>query len=195
MKKIKSFKSGALLAAGLLLMGSAHAEAVSGQDLAYSCAGCHGTNGVSNGPATPTIAGMSEIYLTDTMLAYKDGRTSTIMERIAKGYTEAEIEAMSKFFAGQKFVSASQKNDSALAASGAKLHDKYCEKCHEEGGTSAEDDSGFLKGQWQPYTVNTLEDLRDGHREMPKKMKKKIEEMRAANPDALRALSEYYAGK
>ncbi len=195
MKKVKSFKSGALLAAGLLLMGAAQAEEVSGQALAYSCAGCHGTNGVSAGPATPTIAGLSETYLTDTMLAYKEGRFSTIMERIAKGYTETEIEAMSKFFAGQKFVPVDQKNDAALAASGAKLHDKYCEQCHSEGGTVAEDDSGFLKGQWKAYTVNSLEDFRDGHREMPKKMKRKIEEMRAGNPDALRELSEYYAGK
>jgi sulfide dehydrogenase cytochrome subunit len=195
MKKVKLFKSTAFLAAGLLLMGSAHAEAVSGQDLAYSCAGCHGTNGVSTGPATPSIAGMSETYLIDTMMAYKDGRASTIMTRIAKGYTDAQIEAMSKFFAGLSFVAADQKNDSASAANGAKLHDKYCEKCHEDGGTSADDDSGFLKGQWKPYMVNTLEDFRDGHREMPKKMKKKVEQMRAANPDALRDLSEYYAGK
>ena len=63
--------------------------------LSYTCAGCHGTDGVSVGPASPTLAGMAEDTFTDAMETFKLGeRPSTIMERIAKGYSEQDIALM-----------------------------------------------------------------------------------------------------
>jgi len=65
--------------------------------MANTCAGCHGTNGQSVGPASPNLAGMSESYFIDSMMGFKalpkgknhaeDARPATIMQRIAKGYT------------------------------------------------------------------------------------------------------------
>ena len=61
--------------------------------LAETCEGCHGTGGNSMGPASPSIAGMSEDYLIEALTDYQSGDTrSTIMGRIMKGYTEDEIE-------------------------------------------------------------------------------------------------------
>ena len=103
---------------GLLLFSTAvsrsYAESASATPsmtmLAYTCAGCHGVNGSSVGPATPTIAGISEDYFIETMEAYKTGeRPSTIMTRIAKGYSEKEIELMAKYFSRQSFVRLKQK--------------------------------------------------------------------------------------
>lgn len=195
MRKILSFRSGALLATGLLLLGTAHAEMPSSQALAYTCAGCHGTNGVSNGPATPSLAGISKDYMIESMEAYKTGeRPATIMNRIAKGYSEKEIVAMSEFFAKQKYTPAEQEVDAKLAKKGAKLHDKYCEKCHEDGGTSVEDDAGLLKGQWRPYLADSFADYHSGKREMTKKMKKKFDKM-AEKPENMKALIEFYSAK
>jgi len=42
-------------------------------DPANTCAGCHGTGGASVGPASPTIAGKSAVYINDVMAAYKSG--------------------------------------------------------------------------------------------------------------------------
>ncbi|MEW8469896.1 MAG: c-type cytochrome, partial [Candidatus Thiodiazotropha sp.] len=167
----------------------------SAEMLAVTCAGCHGTNGASAGPATPSIGGISAIYFEEVMVGFKDGSVkNTIMGRIAKGYSDDEIKAMGEYFSKKPFVAAKQDFDAGLAKKGAKLHDKYCEKCHAEGGTSAEDDSGILMGQLIPYLHYTLGDYKAGDREMTKKMKKKVNQMIKKEGDAgFEALFNYYA--
>ncbi len=197
MKKVKALQA-ALVACGLAFAGSAMASGPSAEALAYTCAGCHGTNGQSNGPASPTLAGMSKPVMVETMKGFKSGEiNSTIMGRIAKGYTDEQFAQMGDFFASQKFSPASQSSDAKLAATGEKLHEKYCEKCHSEGGSAAmakEDEVGVLAGQWKPYLHYTMNDFSNGKREMPKKMKKKLEKLMQKEGDAgLKALLEYYA--
>lgn len=163
--------------------------------LANTCAGCHGTHGASAGPATPSIGGMSAVYFEEIMQDFKSGEVkSTIMGRIAAGYSEEEIKAMADFYSKQPFVAASQPSDAALAKEGAKLHEKYCEKCHADGGTSAEDDSGILAGQLTPYLHFTIADFKAGDREMPKKMSKQFTNLMKKEGDAgLEALLNFYA--
>lgn len=194
--KRKIALSAVLIASGFALSDAATAETPSAEMLANTCFGCHGTGGVSNGPATPTIAGVSKDYFIDQMEHYQTGDIrSTIMGRIAKGYTKEEIKAMAGYFSKQKFVPAKgQKFDAKLAKQGAKLHDKYCEKCHAEGGTSAEDDAGILAGQWTPYLKYTLADINAGKSQMPKKMMKKLKKMHKKKGKASDdALLNYYA--
>ena len=196
----------ALLATGLALGASSAVVAedkpavLSGAGtsmLADTCAGCHGTDGASNGPASPVIAGLSEEYFVELMEEFASGEIpSTIMGRIAKGYSEGEIKQMAKHFGAKPFVRAKQDFDAGKVKKGKKLHDKYCEKCHADGGTSAEDDAGVLAGQWTPYLIWTLQDYRAGDREMTKKMKKKVEQMLAKEGDeGIQALLNYYASQ
>ena len=78
---------------------SVQAEDIKGKLLALSCTSCHGTHGLSPG-AMPTLYGKSEEYLEQSMREYKsDKRPSTMMNRIAKGYTLEEILLISKYFA------------------------------------------------------------------------------------------------
>ncbi len=172
--------------------------------LANTCAGCHGTDGVSTGPATPSIAGLSVEYFIEMMEEFKEAETpSTIMTRIAKGYSGDEIKAMAAHFGKMKFVPAKQGFDKKLAKAGAKLHDKYCEKCHADGGTSKEDDSGILAGQWTPYLKATMSDyinfMNDGEgdkREPTKKMKKKVKKLlEKKGHKGVEALMHFYASK
>ncbi|MCW9025155.1 MAG: cytochrome c4 [Gammaproteobacteria bacterium] len=182
---------------GSLLYGSAMAAAPSASMLANTCAGCHGTNGSSMGPASPTIAGISKDFFIETMEAYKAGeRVSTIMSRIAKGYTEEEIKRMAGFFSQQKFVRQPQEHDAQKAKLGKKLHKKYCEKCHEDGGSSSKDDAGILAGQWDKYLRYSMEDFTSGDREMQKKMKKKVESLQKDHGDkGMDALIHYYTSQ
>ncbi len=169
----------------------------SGPMLASTCEGCHGTDGNSNGPATPSIAGMSEDYLTEAMEEFRDGDTkSTIMGRVAKGYTDDEIEAMSVYYSEQTYVGAGQSTDAGTVATGEKLHNKYCEKCHHDGGSDASDDSGILAGQWTPYLHYTLTDFASGDRAISRKMKKKMDQLLAAEGQAgLDAIIAYYGSQ
>ena len=170
-------------------------DGASTEMLANTCAGCHGPNGASSGPSIPTLGGMSSTYLVEMMEAYKSGEVpSTIMGRLAKGYTKKENEQLGEYFAKQEYVPVAQKSDSTLAAKGAKLHEKYCDKCHKESGTSAEDDSGFLKGQWKAYLVAQMIDFKSNDRKPTKKMNKKLKKLRKAHgDDGVKALIEYYS--
>jgi sulfide dehydrogenase cytochrome subunit len=195
--KYKKRLQGIFIACSVAVGGVAFAATPSASMLGNTCAGCHGTNGNSQGPATPTIAGISSEYFIESMAAYKSGeRPSTIMTRIAKGYTDEEIKLMAEFFAKQKFDRKKQKFDPKMAKQGKKLHEKYCEKCHEDGGRSTEDDAGILGGQWKPYLKYTLEDFTSGHREMDKKMKKKLDQLHKSKGDAgYEQLLNYYASQ
>lgn len=182
-----------IFGSGLLLGAMQLSAAPTASMLADTCAGCHGTDGVSTGPATPSIAGLSEIYFTDTMAAFKSGdRHSTVMNRIAKGYTDEEIKLMAGHFARLPRATTTQKTDAAQVARGEKLYSKNCGKCHDENGTLADDDAGILASQWLPYLHYSLEDFTSGLREMPKKMKKKVDALSAEEIDAL---LQYFASQ
>ena len=164
--------------------------------IANTCAGCHGTYGASMGPSIPTLGGMSATYLVETMEGYKTGEIpSTIMGRLAKGYTTEEFEQMGEYFAKQEYVEAKgQTSDKAKAKKGAKIHKKYCEKCHSEGGTLAEDDSGFLTGQWKAYLAAQMKDYHNKDRKASKKMAKKMKKMLNKEGSAgAEALVEFYS--
>ena len=67
--------------------------------LSYTCAGCHGTDGVSPG-SIPSIACKSADAIDKALKEYRDGkRFSTVMGRHVKGYTDQEIQLIAGFFA------------------------------------------------------------------------------------------------
>ncbi len=195
MKHVKTLGA-ALIVGSLAFTGSSFAAGASGEALSYTCAGCHGTNGASTGPASPSLAGMSAVYLADSMRAFKSGdRESTIMMRIAKGYSDDDFDKMGAFFEKQKMHSAMQ-SSGGMASKGEKLHDKYCDKCHAESGMDPEDEAGQLGGQWTAYTKYQLEDVMDGSRDPGKKMTKALKKMHKKEGDAgIQALLDYYASK
>ena len=72
-----------------------------GMVLALSCASCHGTDGASP-DAIPRIKGRSAEYIEKAMLQFKAGeRPATVMNRIAKGYTDEEIKLLSAYLGNQ----------------------------------------------------------------------------------------------
>jgi cytochrome c553 len=74
----------------------------SGRDLAATCSNCHGTGGVSSGEV-PSLAGQPKESLVTKMQAFKSGNaTGTIMPQLAKGYTDAQIDALAAWFSTQK---------------------------------------------------------------------------------------------
>ncbi|MCC6377225.1 MAG: c-type cytochrome [Burkholderiales bacterium] len=71
------------------------------RDMAATCANCHGTNGVSSG-GTDSLAGVPKAETARKMREYKAGnRPSTVMQQLAKGFTDEQIDAMAAWFAAQ----------------------------------------------------------------------------------------------
>jgi sulfide dehydrogenase cytochrome subunit len=184
-----------LVAAGLSLASGAMAA-----DLAATCVGCHGTDGVSTDPNSPTIAGLSNDYIVASLQDYKKKARPSVEVTIGAGekkgqkgdmiqavtnLSEADINALAKTFSEKKFVRAKQTADAALAAKGKEIHDKLCDKCHTEGGSVASDDSGILAGQWMPFLKTQLVAYKAGKRPVPTKMQPKLDQVQAADFDAL----------
>jgi sulfide dehydrogenase cytochrome subunit len=69
---------------------------------ASSCSGCHAAKaGVDT--AVPRLAGRAAADIVAQMQAFKAGqRPATVMDRIAKGLTDAEVEAIAAWYAQQK---------------------------------------------------------------------------------------------
>jgi sulfide dehydrogenase cytochrome subunit len=96
---IKTLNAGFVAALTISALSSpASGEMASGNIMANTCYSCHGTNGVSAG-SMPTISGKSQKFIARAMKDFQSGkRKGTVMNRIAKGFSEAEIDSLSKVF-------------------------------------------------------------------------------------------------
>jgi sulfide dehydrogenase cytochrome subunit len=180
------------LATGVLTISAlAQAAPPSAAMLSYACAGCHGTNGGSAGPTMPSLASQSKEAIEAAMKKFKSGeRPSTIMGRLAKGYSDAEITAMAEFFSKQKLHVTSQALDAAKVKKGASLQESNCGRCHIEDGKEGKDDTPVMASQWLPYMQMQMADYQSGKRKMPEKMAEKVKPLSAAD---LEALLHFYA--
>lgn len=95
------------LCAAAAALGTMHAVAQGGdpksaRSLAATCANCHGSGGVSVGDVE-SLAGKPREEIVRKMQEFKSGaRPATIMNQLAKGYTDEQIEALAGWFAAQK---------------------------------------------------------------------------------------------
>ena len=154
--------------------------------ISFACAGCHGTNGGSAGNLMPSLASQSKTTIVDAMKKFQSGeRTSSIMGRLAKGFTESDFEAMGDFFSKQKLHATNQKIDKAKAKKGADLQEANCSRCHLEDGKEGKDDTPVMASQWLPYLQIQMEMYLSGERKMPEKMAEKVKPLSKAELDAL----------
>jgi sulfide dehydrogenase cytochrome subunit len=171
------------------------------------CADCHGKDGASTQSDVPSLGGASEQYLLDAMAAYRDGkrpcpetafrsgdkkRPKTDMCKVASKLSAEDTATVARRLAAAPFVKARQPFDATKAATGQKIHNQQCEKCHADGGASAEDDAGILAGQWTPYLRDTFAQYTNGSRPQAEKMKVKFN---ALKPEEQEALLHYYASQ
>ena len=73
------------------------------RSLAATCGQCHGTDGHAiDAAAVPGLAGLPASYVVEQMNAFKSGaRTATVMHQIARGYSDAQIDQLARYFAAQ----------------------------------------------------------------------------------------------
>jgi sulfide dehydrogenase cytochrome subunit len=154
--------------------------------LSNACAGCHGTNGGSAGPSMPSLSSQSKEAIVTAMKKFKSGeRPSSIMGRIAKGYSDADFAAMGEFFSKKKLHATNQALDPAKVARGKSLEEASCSRCHMEGGREGKDDSPVMASQWLPYLHMQMGMYLTGERKMPEKMAEKVKPLSRQDLDAL----------
>jgi sulfide dehydrogenase cytochrome subunit len=93
----------AAFAAALLTAGVAAAQdGPSGQAMVQTCYVCHGPEGRSAEAVPALLRGQKE-FVVRQMIEFKaDRRPATIMNRIAKSYSDEQIAAIADYLAGLK---------------------------------------------------------------------------------------------
>ena len=100
---MKIARMAALAAFAAFPLACAAQQGATARALAATCANCHGTDGRSVTKEVKPLAGMAQQDLAAALRAFKAGtRPATVMHQIAKGYNDAQIEALASYFSGVK---------------------------------------------------------------------------------------------
>ena len=180
--------------AGLLAIGMASGTAFAADT--DQCDQCHGADGNSSAPEVPSIAGMSDVYIADSLVAYASGDRPSVkytpaggsesdMVTVSKALSEADISAVAAHYAGLTYKPQEQGGDAAMIEQGKAIFAKRCDKCHTDGGSLADDDSGLLLGQGKVYLENQFAAFAAGERYMSKKMAKSFKKLSDADKAAV----------
>ena len=140
------------------------ADVAAGKALAEGCAACHGADGVSQMPLTPSLAGQPDEFVQWQLVYFRSGaRRSEVMGQIAEALSNEDIRSLGAYYASLPPPKPAAAAD-ALAQSGEKLAlRRRCQSCH------ADDYNGFraaarLSDQREDVLLKALQDFRSGKR-------------------------------
>lgn len=152
------------LAAALLVAGAlAHAQQPATPAKLPLCTACHGAQGNSQIPNTPSLAGQPKLFIENQLVLIREGlRDIPPMKGLMDGVSDAEIVELAAYFAAQKPVpaasgtprEASFQRGQALAAKG------LCGSCHLPD-FSGRQQIPRLAGQHEAFLLQAMKQFRD----------------------------------
>lgn len=180
-----------LAAAMPVLAQSAPAgDAARGQKLAYTCLGCHASEGYKNVQpmySVPRLRGQSAAYIVAALKGYKSGeRGHKTMHSHAISMSEQDMWDMAAFLAGPTL-----KPESVKAVGTAPAAAQVCVSCHGNNGIGITPDYPHLAGQYRDYLIRSLKDYQTGGRKNPVM----AGFMGALKPADIEQLAAYYAAQ
>ena len=135
-------------------------DQAAGKAAAGACAGCHGDQGVSSNPATPSLAGQDAEYFAAAMRGYKDGsRSDETMKGQAASLDAAVMKNLAAFYANQ-----SPRPTKATKPLTTVEWAQRCDRCHGTNGQSTDPRLPALAGQREEYLAMALQAYRSGAR-------------------------------
>ena len=162
MKPISFFSSVAVFFSAALFALAAHAQV---PEKAATCMACHGPNGNSSMPNTPSLAGQNARYIYLQLRDFQEGRRhNDMMTPMTAGLTRDDMREIADFFSKQKLISKNFKADPEKAKKGlAKADETLCAMCH-LGEFSGQNEIPKVAGQNFDYVVKTLKDFKAKNR-------------------------------
>jgi len=130
-----------------------------GKALAAECARCHGEDGNSKAPGTPSLAGQQPHYLVAAIQEYHQGdRNISTMKSMARDTDKLQLENLALYFAVQTPVqrAAPARGDPAAGEPATAL----CGGCHGPRGVSTDSATPSLAGQDAQYLVKSIKSYR-----------------------------------
>jgi len=139
---------------------SASGDQAAGKTAAAACAGCHGDQGVSGSPETPSIAGQDAQYFAAALKAYKDGsRSDETMKSLAASLNDRAVRDVAAYYAAQQPQPPKVRKPLTTAEWA-----QRCDRCHGVSGNSTDPRSPALAGQRVEYLQKVLHAYRTGAR-------------------------------
>lgn len=127
------------------------------------CAACHGADGNSPLPNSPSLASQPKVFLENQLIVIREGlRVIPQMTGLLDGVSDKDISAMAQHFATQQLKSQpGEKNSDQLGRGRVLAQKMYCASCHL---TSYEgrDQMPRLAGQREDYLVHSMMQFKTG---------------------------------
>jgi cytochrome c553 len=164
---IDVLRGGASLAAALFLWcASAPANAQSVQERLKTCLACHGENGQSTTPLTPSLGGQPVFFLTIQIFMFRDKiRAVPLMNQMTQGISNNDLktlaEAISKLPSPQP--PAETPNAARMEATRTLAEQNRCNICH-GGNYAGGENVPRIAGQREDYLANTLREYKSNTR-------------------------------
>ena len=163
---------------------------LAGKAAAEACAGCHGDNGVSKTPGSPSLVGLNPKYLASAIKAYKTGqRKDDTMKALVAGLSDADAGSVALYYALQKPARAG--TPAAGDAAAGKKAAGACAGCHGETGVAADPANPSLAGQDAQYLATATQSYKDGTRK-DETMKGMVA---ALNDATIKNIAAFYAAQ
>jgi sulfide dehydrogenase cytochrome subunit len=162
--------------------------------LARTCNGCHGVGGVSVSGPMPSIGGLPKDYLKRVMKQWKYGeRTAITMDRIVKGFSDDQLDALAEYFSQKPWVPVPQAVSGDVLTKGKAAVSDDCRDCHGLTGNDPDVDAPKINGQWAKYMELELMKYRSGAFKMPhRKMRQAAQNMK---PEEVSATARYFGAQ
>lgn len=170
-----------------------------GKELAATCAGCHGDQGVSTMADYPSLAGQNANYLYKQLRDYAGGyRDDPVMTAIAQGLSEQDSADLAAWFSSlalPKNKETDQQNlgraEKMVEAGDGKRILPPCFVCHGAQGQGEKMDIPALAGQQAGYFSKTLLDYKNGqrHNDIYSRMRLIVQQL---SEEEIKELAQYY---
>jgi cytochrome c553 len=126
-----------------------------GKAVAATCANCHGADGNSKTPGTPSLAGQQPQYFVVATQEYLTGaRQSAPMDPMLRRMSKLDVESAALFFASQ--TPAQRSAPSTGNAAAGEPRTAVCGGCHGSHGVSTDSATPSLAGQDPQYLKNAI---------------------------------------
>ena len=136
-----------------------------GGDRVAICAGCHGADGNSVIPGTPSLAAQPRVFLENYLVMTREGiRGTQVMQSLLKGVPDKDIVALAVHFSKLKSKTSEEKADPKLFNRGKEIAAmNRCASCH-DASFRGKEQMPRLAGQREEFLAEVLLQYRQNKR-------------------------------
>jgi cytochrome c553 len=166
---------------------NAGGDASVGEAVATACAECHGADGNSTKPDTPSLAGQDPRYLIAATQAYKEGsRDHSAMQSIVAPLSDDDINNVAAYYAASQPEGGTARKPLTTAQWA-----ERCDRCHGLNGNSTDPQIPSISGQGEEYLAMAMTAYREQDRgnTIMRAMLKPMKDVEINN------LARHYTGK